>query len=419
MATKPTTKAQAEEKKEPSKREMFDWLEQRTESKKQELTLGHPLSSATNHDEILEELHKLKEIKSLFTVYIVNRIARALFFSILVLAAIIPLLFWLRLKTTSVELDLVTSAVRFTTTKGQGLQPVIENLGFESVGFSELSTVEIASQRPIDMTPFSLSVLPVKESYVTLEGMIVPEESSVYLASSSGAEAGSYEAAVTVCESLLPKEDSKVVATQTCDTDLTLELEVSEKERLDVSQAIEEQLREGSLVVQAAPYRDVAKLLHFYFTPLDQREDLEETLRVSLSEQLQISSLSFMRLDELSDSQRARGGAVSGIESGTLFYQDLNTDIEMRPGEYLTFNDARGSLRTVVLEDNFIRLQFRGTVRGMKTGLDARATSLMPTYLEWLRSKDGFRALVAGVVTLFVGLVPLGMWWLDRRLGKV
>ncbi len=419
-ADKSKKNANSEEKKEPSKSDMFHWLERYIEAKKRALTLDQPHGLAT--DQLLEELHKLKEIKSLFTTYIVNRIARTLFFSILVLAAIIPLLFWFRLGTTSIELNLITSAVGFTTMKGAGLQPFIENLEFESIGFSELSAVEIASQRPVDMTSFRLSLQPDTDSYVTLEKFIVPGESVVYLSTSDDAEAGSYEAAITVCEGL---EGSEVVSPRTCDTDLALELEVgfgSDKENIQISQSIKEQLEEGSLVVQPAPYRDIAKLLRFHFSP---RTSPAEETRINLAEQLQISSLNFMRLDELSDSQRARGGLVSGIELGEIYYQDLGelaaTEEDdrakrfLRPGEYLRFTDATGILRTVVLEDSLIHVQFRGTVRGMKTG----SYSLMPTYIEWLRSKNSFTAIAASVITLFVGLVPLGMWWLDRRLGKV
>jgi hypothetical protein len=431
-----------------SKKEMLEWIDKRIEAKKQALISDKSLDK-TLDQALLDELKALKEVRILYEYndkeefknqYRIDDESRNLspipiaFLALII--GIVVFLFWARLNWTFIELDITSSSVKFITAEVAGLQPIIKDLDFEKIGFNNFGSLETANKR-LDTegsTPFRLNVKSEADSYVTLEEFFVPENSTVYLstpeesggvAKESGAvyflksgEAGAvylstleeqkvYEAAVILCESLLPKEDggtsSQVVnqENQPCTDELVLELELN---NIEATQPFKDQFEDGSLVIGLSPYRTIAKILRFNFKPLNESP--------RLAQQTQISSLNFMRFDNLSDTQRVRGELVSGIESGTIYYEGLagteRDKRELRPGERLQFGAAQGTLRAIELENGLIHIQFRGTVRQMRTG----SHSLMPTYIERFRANDVFKALVAGLVTLLGG--GLVTWILDR-----
>lgn len=79
-----------------------------------------------------------------------------------------------------------------------------------------------------------------------------------------------------------------------------------------------------------------------------------------------------------------------------LYFQSLNgKERSLRPGEKIRFEQVRGEIRTLRLDDNQIALKFHGHVQGMSTGSPENRSSLMPTCLEWLSARHSL-SLVLG-----------------------
>jgi hypothetical protein len=410
-----------------SKKEMLAWIDKRIEAKKQALV------SSTNNtaldQEIVDELTSLQELRKLYELPGLFSKPRNLW--LFLLALLVPLigvvvfLFWVRLDQTFIELNLRSSAVNFRTAEDSEQQPIVKDLDFQEITFNDVGFVETARARENNLETFKLTLEQnANEStdggYIALEELIVPANTALYLStpedtaasadltlSTMGttsfekiAEPSFYDAAIILCELTLPDENGTASepGNQSCEDDFTLELEV-----LNAKEALTEESKNGSLVIGPTPYRTTAKLLRFNFKPVAESP--------KLAQQTQISSLSFMRFDELSDTQRTRGEWVSGIESGTLYYEGLaGKELQLRPGEKLRFEDARGTLRVLELAEGLITVQFRGVVSNMQTGSNSYARNLMPTYIERLRAEDSFKALLAGLITLVVGIIPVIPW---------
>ena len=81
--------------------------------------------------------------------------------------------------------------------------------------------------------------------------------------------------------------------------------------------------------------------------------------------QLAIERLSLSRIDELQAQDGTTAHEMSTILSGTIFFEALNGQARtLRASELLRFNEISGVVRTLRIEDDRVRMQFRGTVRG-------------------------------------------------------
>ena len=135
----------------------------------------------------------------------------------------------------------------------------------------------------------------------------------------------------------------------------------------------------------------------------------------TFSPQLAARDLSLFRIEEIADLDRTVVRHMSTILSGTLYLESLNgKKRSLRPGEVLRFEDVRGEIRTLRLQEDHIILKFHGHVRGMSTGSEKPHRSLMPTLLEWLRARHGL-SLLWGTTLYLLGLV-LGAfrWWREE-----
>jgi hypothetical protein len=154
--------------------------------------------------------------------------------------------------------------------------------------------------------------------------------------------------------------------------------------------------------VQLRPGTDVVDLdLSFPERPKD-----------ALAHRIQAHDISFSRVDQYADPERALVRRLPTIESGSLYYEALDgRERRLRAGQEMRLGESRGEVRAMRLVDGGIALRFEGRVGSMSTGPDASPTDLMPTWLEWLRARHGL-ALLWGTALYLFGLVGTTMRWL-------
>ena len=137
-----------------------------------------------------------------------------------------------------------------------------------------------------------------------------------------------------------------------------------------------------------------------------------EESAAAFAPQLSIDKLDVSRIDEFQAPDGTTAQAVSTILAGTLYLESLGGETRtLRPRELLRFDEARGVIRTLQLENGHLTLAFRGTVRGMRSGWGKNPSSLMPTWLEWLRARHGLSLLWAATLYLFGVITAILRWW--------
>ncbi len=102
----------------------------------------------------------------------------------------------------------------------------------------------------------------------------------------------------------------------------------------------------------------------------------------------------------------------SRIHSGRLYLDSLDGRMRtLRAGERLRFASSSGVLHRLRLGSEDMALRFHGDVAGMETGSSANPRSLMPSWLDWLRARQGL-LLVWGSVLYVVGIVAAIARWM-------
>ena len=127
---------------------------------------------------------------------------------------------------------------------------------------------------------------------------------------------------------------------------------------------------------------------------------------------LSIQDLSLLRIDDRRGPDGLPVRRVSTILSGTIYFEELNgQQLKLRPGEVIQLEGSTGEIASLVLKDNNIAIQFQGRVRGFTAGPSESRHSLMPTWLEWLKARQGSTLLWGTAIYLF-GLVASVLRWL-------
>jgi hypothetical protein len=144
-------------------------------------------------------------------------------------------------------------------------------------------------------------------------------------------------------------------------------------------------------------------------TPLTPIEDL-------FSEALEIDSLSLMRIDEAHEAENTLYRRLSTIHSGKLYFSSLGGDARVLRGEEeLRFASAVGNIRTVCSREGHLFLDFHGQATGMTTGVGPNQTSLMPTWLDWLKARHGLSLLWGSTLYIFGLMLGLIRWWREEK----
>lgn len=135
----------------------------------------------------------------------------------------------------------------------------------------------------------------------------------------------------------------------------------------------------------------------------------------ALAQQLAARNISLQDVDESSEGNRTIVRRVSSIVSGTVYFDELDgQERKLRAGELLQFAQSEGELRSVRLDADRIVMTFQGTVHGMTIGRGRNQISLMPTWLEWLQARHGM-SLFWGTALYVCGIAAAVFRWLKGR----
>jgi len=119
-----------------------------------------------------------------------------------------------------------------------------------------------------------------------------------------------------------------------------------------------------------------------------------------------------MRIDEVSEGDKTAVRAVSTIQSGSVYLEELGgRELHLRAQEGLRFVQARGEVRSIGVKDGALALNFHGRVRGMASGPLDHPRNLMPRWLDWLRENQPLSLLWGSAVYLFGLSTALRQWW--------
>jgi hypothetical protein len=151
------------------------------------------------------------------------------------------------------------------------------------------------------------------------------------------------------------------------------------------------------------------------FKPQGQNVDLDLTL-LKLPQKLApmplaVQDLSLERIDDRRGIEGLPARRASTILSGALYFEDLNgKNFNLRPGELIELDGAQGEIESLQLKDDII-VQFRGRVRRIVAGPADIRRSLMPTWLEWLKARQGLSLLWGSALYLFGLVIGVLRWW--------
>jgi hypothetical protein len=306
---------------------------------------------------------------------------------------VVSVLFFARVSSTDIELDVEATRVSFSLPTRQTLT---ETLPVSRLGVGRLREAEIPRAGKQDSQVLrsdegdvAVQAAPAtmgdRRGTVTLEGLVLPPA-----------------AAVSVTHAGAPRQYRVEINAAAPDLHVALfgptDLLVSDAGRraLDFDVPSGLTLRSG----KTGLFFDLS---------------LPEGARGALARQLAARNVSLQDVDESSDGNRTIVRRVSAIVSGTLYLEELNgQERKLRAGELLQFATSEGELRSVRLEDDRIVLNFQGTVQGMTIGHGRNQISLMPTWLEWLLARHGM-SLFWGTALYLCGIATAVFKWLKGR----
>jgi len=126
---------------------------------------------------------------------------------------------------------------------------------------------------------------------------------------------------------------------------------------------------------------------------------------------LTVRDLNLLRIEDRRGIEGFPVRRVSTILSGTIFFEELNgKKLTLRPGEVIEMESSEGEILSLEFKDD-IAVRFRGRVRGIVSGPADIRQSFMPTWLEWLKARQGLSLFWGSAIYLF-GLVVGILRWL-------
>jgi hypothetical protein len=328
----------------------------------------------------LVELAKLR--RDLEPVRHVNRWVGAALFAATI--ALVSVLLLAHVRESEIELDLVVSELRFQVDSRQQLT---DTLQLAALGASGLSQV----------------ALPGLDESGKIPGLSVRLS-----ADDRGAAAGTI--------SLEP-----IVAA--AHSEMTLRLgEVPGELRLSMSHLDELLRADVSGTIRAAVPRFAQKVFTaatpqpIVLTPGSGQVDLDlAPLNFGpgwFAPGLEVTELGLMRIDEVTGGDRTAVRAVSTVESGSVYLEELGgRELRLRAHEGLGFALARGEVRSIGVKNGALALNFHGRVRGMASGPLDHPRNLMPRWLDWLRENQPLSLLWGSAVYLFGLSTAVRQWW--------
>jgi hypothetical protein len=293
--------------------------------------------------------------------------------------AIASVLLLAHVRRSEIELDLVVSELRF---KVDSRQQLTDMLQLASFGASGLSRVALPGNDTSAASVSGLRLSADAGGTISLEPIIAPAHSEVTL--SIGDVPGELRLSIgRLSEALRADVNGTVHAAASRLAQKTLDAATPQPVVLTPGS--------GEVGLDLAPLSAGAAL----FAP-----------------GLTITDMALMHIDEVSDDDKTAVRAVSTVQSGSLYWEDLGgRELKLRAHEGLRFAQARGEIRSIVLKEGGLALNFHGRVRGMASGSLEHPRNLMPRWLDWLRANQPLSLLWGSAIYLFGLASAVRQWW--------
>lgn len=302
--------------------------------------------------------------------------------------AIVSVLLLAHVRESEIELDLVVSELRF---KVDSRQQLTDTLQLASLGASGLSRIALPGSDASGGAPVS----------------------GVRLSADAGGAASGTAAGTISLEPIIAPAHSE----------MTLSIgDVPGELRLSMSQLSDALRADVSGTIHAAAPRLTQKILDAatpqpaVLTPGSTEVGLDlaplSAGAALFAPGLTITDMTMMHIDEVSEDDKTAVRAVSTVQSGSLYWEELGgRELKLRAHEGLRFAHARGEIRSIRLKDGGLTFNFHGRVRGMTSGSLEHPRNLMPRWLDWLRANQPLSLLWGSAIYLFGLSTAVRQWW--------
>jgi hypothetical protein len=127
-----------------------------------------------------------------------------------------------------------------------------------------------------------------------------------------------------------------------------------------------------------------------------------------------VSALSFLHESELATDAGTVTMRESTVESGTLTFLDVDRPpLAFRRHQRVDLDGVEGHVRATNPGTGTVAIEFDGSARDVQIGFRDETRSIMPSVLEWLRSRHGIVMWWTSTATLFALLLAWARWWRD------
>jgi hypothetical protein len=328
----------------------------------------------------LSELAKLQ--RDLTPVRHVNRWVGAALFAVTI--ALVSVLLLAHVRESEIELNLVVSELRFQVDSRQQLTDTVQLAALGASGLSQVALpgLDESGKVPASGVRLSTDNGGAAAGTISLEPIVAPAHAEMTLR--LGDVPGELRLSVSHLDAVL---------------------------RADVSGTIRAAApRLAQKVLTAATPQPIV------LTPGSAQVDLDlAPLNAGaglLAPGLDVTELGLMRIDEVTEGDRTAVRAVSTVQSGSVYLEELGgRELRLRAHEGLRFDLARGEVRSIGVKDGALALNFHGRVRGMASGPLDHPRNLMPRWLDWLRENQPLSLLWGSAVYLFGLSTAVRQWW--------
>jgi hypothetical protein len=307
---------------------------------------------------------------------------------------IVSILLFVHIPETEIELDLKASEVSFVMSTQQALT---QTIGLTALGASGLELVVSAAgidhgalgtlplDRPAAAIHLSVESSDKPKGTINLASLVLPAGTQVSLRGTR------------------TSHESRLSLTIPEGSETTGKVELNGSVLAGLA---------GSIPIKLDLVSPRAILLQAGSRALDLDLQFADGAHHALTPNVAVRDLLLSRIDESQGLERTVIHQVSTVVGGTLYIESLNgKERKLRAGETVRFANSVGEFRTLEMLDDGVALRFVGRVQGMSTGWGEHASSLMPTYLEWLKANQALVLMWSVTLYVFGVVVAILRWW--------
>jgi hypothetical protein len=140
--------------------------------------------------------------------------------------------------------------------------------------------------------------------------------------------------------------------------------------------------------------------------------ELSGNLNSGLLARLLARNLNFEQIVQFGTDEAPIERRLSSMQAGTLYFVALkDRKHTLRRGEWLELTDAEGEIRELTLGPDGIHMRFYGRANNVIVGIGAYRRSLMPSLLEWLKTRHGVVLFWSTSLYVLSQIIVIFRWW--------